>query len=364
VFAGSVAGSLRRERQARRAVGCDGAKCEPQRAALRRGIRERHAVERGAARHVGERVGQQDEDFCVGERHAVRCDLGRVLEALRLELGRQRQARFARRRRFLCDDEVRGAERAAAQVEELRQRVAGAAHPHVAAQWLELRGQRDRVELHDVRARRHALEVILAFIVGNGVSAVLEVDAHAGDSRACVDRGSAGAGVDAAQHEGGAREQLLAQQHGRARRARDGAAVGVRNGAVDECAIRRAGRDDGDVAERRAALRCKLRQAERQREPVEGDFRLERRRGVEARRARLIAHAGGQRVRDDDVRQGCAVAAVAHRDGVRHEVADRGDVQAGALVDQQSARGRIERHVDRLRNLTRDRDDAAERRRY
>ena len=110
-------------------------------------------------------------------------------------------ADHAGRRGARSDDEVGRAERAAAQIDELRGRVAGAAHARVAAQRLELLRQRDRVELHDVRARRHAFEVILAFVVGDGIAAVLEVDAHARDAFAGVDGGVAGAGVDAAEQQ-------------------------------------------------------------------------------------------------------------------------------------------------------------------
>ena len=103
-------------------------------------------------------------------------------------------------------------------------------------------------------------------------------------------------------------------------------------------------RDDGDVAQRRAALRGEIGQAERQRQPVGADLGLERRRRIEARRARLIAHAGRQEVRHDDVRQRRPRRHVADRHGVGNEVADRGDVERRALVDEQAAprRGRAE----------------------
>ena len=53
-----------------------------------------------------------------------------------------------------------------------------------------------------------------------------------------------------------------------------------------------AARDDGDVAERDAAPRRELGQAERQRAAVGAELGLDDRAGIEARRARLIAHAG------------------------------------------------------------------------
>ncbi len=180
VLAGGISGAARRERHLRSAV--ERAEREAQRAALRQRIPRRDAVACCAARNVRERFGQQHEDFRFAQRHAARGDRGHMLEAVAAELRRQREAHVTCRSGALRHEEIGRAERAAAHVDELRQRVAGAAYARVAAHRRELLGQRDRIELHDVRARRHAFEVVLALVVGHGIAAVLEVDAHAFDA--------------------------------------------------------------------------------------------------------------------------------------------------------------------------------------
>ncbi len=175
------------------------------------------------------------------------------------------EARVACRRRAMREHEVGRAERAAAQVDELRDGVAGVAYARVAAQRLDFLRQRDRVELHHVRAGFESLEVVLAFVVGDGVAAVFEIDADAGHAFAEIHRRVARAGEHAPQQQRRALEQLLAQQHGDARGVRLGAVVGARRDAVDERAAGRAGRDDGDVAQRQALARRELTHAERER---------------------------------------------------------------------------------------------------
>ena len=138
LLADGIAGAARRKRHARRAVGGDLVEREAQRAVLRCRVRRRRTVERGAARHVLEAVGQQHEHLGLHERHGTRGDGGGVLEAVGRLRGLERQACVAGRCGALRDDEVGRAERAAAQVDELRRRVAGAAHARVAAQRLEV----------------------------------------------------------------------------------------------------------------------------------------------------------------------------------------------------------------------------------
>jgi hypothetical protein len=232
---------------------------EAQRAALDFRVRGGVAVACGAARHVLEAVGQQHEQLRFDQRHGAGRDGGRMLEPGRRLRRREREPRIARRCGALGQHEVGRAERAGAQIHERGRRAAGAAHARAAGERLELLGQRDRVELHHVRARRQAFEVVFAFVVRDGVAAVLEVDADARHALPLRRGRVAGAGYDAAEQQRGAHEQLLAQQHGRARGIRLGAAVGARGDAIDERAAGRAGRNDADVAQRDPAPRFEQR---------------------------------------------------------------------------------------------------------
>ena len=96
LLADGVAGAARRKRHARRGVGGDLVEREAQRAVLRFRVRCRRTVERGAAWHVLEPVGQQHEHLGLRERHGMRGDGGGVLEAVGRRRGRR--ARGVRRR--------------------------------------------------------------------------------------------------------------------------------------------------------------------------------------------------------------------------------------------------------------------------
>jgi hypothetical protein len=256
---------------------------------------------------------------------------------------RRRRGGGAFGRRPLAQHEVGAPERAATQVHELREGTARVAHAPVAERDLERRGHGDRVELHHVRAGRHALEVVLALRVRDRVATVLEVDAYAGHARA-TRRLVAAAAVHPTDDDGLAAVELLAQADAGARLVRpDAAGRGLRD--VDEFVAARGHGDLGHVAQRDARARRERAGREAQRLPIRIDGGIRRAVAVEAGRARAIAHAARQPVGGHHRRERSGGAGVLDHQRVAHEVAGGGHGRGRGLRQEQRGAGRVERHV-------------------
>lgn len=244
------------------------------------------------------------------------------------------------------EHEVRAPQRAAAHVDELRVAAPGMPRRCLAVRGLMAPRQRDGVELHDMRAGQHVLEVILAVFVRDRIAAVLEVDAHVGDARQFPRFLAAVARDHAAHHDRALAEELLAQLDHRLRGVRGGARVGDGLRAVLELGAARPDRDLDDVAQRHGRAGGDGADRPGERAAVGAHRGIRAGYVAETRRSGPIAHASRQVVDDPHAGERTGRADIAHADRVLHEVPRGGDRRRGGLLDEEGAARGIEGHVD------------------
>ena len=156
---------------------------EGQHVAADRRIGDRWTIDLRAAGLIFEALGQHQHHASRANRQLSDIQLGGVQQLRRGSNGGfQLQRHAAFRHEPARQHEVTAPQRTAANVDELRVGAAGIAHMVDAAGQLMRIGNRDRIHLHDVRARHDVFEVILAFVVGDRIAAVFEVHAHACDA--------------------------------------------------------------------------------------------------------------------------------------------------------------------------------------
>ncbi len=345
--AARTGGRLRAQRQLRLAVVVQVAEREGEHVAADRRIGSRLAIDLCAAALIFQAFGQHQHHASGADRQLRDIQLRGVQQLRRTgDSGFELQGHAAPRHQLAREHEITAPQRAAANVDELRIGAAGVAHGADTTRQLMRIGNRDGIHLHDVRARRDVFEVILAFVVGDRVTAVFEIDANTRHTLQLLRRTRAVAFDDAAHDDRAIAEQLFAQLNRRLRRVGRQAVGADRPRGVHELLAARAGSDLDDVADFQALPRAERAADERQGAAVGGNLRIGRDLSPNARRAGVVARAERQLVDDAHARNRGVGRGVLDSELVLNEVADRSDGRRGRLLHEQLRRGRIERNVD------------------